>query len=148
VSEGVTWQSLYLFFLDGALVLAQPLPDGDGRVVTCCYLERLTVQLDSLVPDEGPPARRLILSHESYKHVPPTLFLFNELPKDEKLGPLTRVRSFTSTLDVWFEDQSAADHAYRVISSHVLACKSKRGHAVKAFLTTDFCTAPLNTIAR
>jgi hypothetical protein len=123
--------------MEGALILAQPLPDGDGRVITSCSLELLTVQLDSLVPDDGPPARRLILSHESYEHVPPTLFLFDELPQDEKLGPLTRVRTFTSTLDVWFEDQSAADHAYRVISSQVLACKSRRGLAVKDFLAPD-----------
>jgi hypothetical protein len=137
VSEGVTWQSLYLVFTDGSLILAQPLPDGDGRVITSCCLERLSVRLDTLMPDDGPPARRLLLSYRWFDHRPPTLFLFDELPEDEKLGPMIRVKSFTSTLDVWFEDQNAADHAHRILASQIFAAKSQRGHAVKLFLSPE-----------
>jgi hypothetical protein len=131
VSEGVTWQSLYLVFTDGTLVLAQPLPDDDGRVITSCRLEQLSVQLDKMMPDDGPPARRVILSHMSFEPAPPTLFRFDAEPQDVKLGPLTRVQGFVSTLDVWFEDQAAADHAYQILANQILASKSKRGWVMK-----------------
>jgi hypothetical protein len=131
VSEGVTWQSLYLVFTDGTLVVAQPLPDDDGRVITSCNLERLSVQLDTVMPDDGPPARRLIMFHSGVEPEPPTLFRFDAEPQHEKLGPLSRVQGCVSTLDVWFEDQSAADHAYQILANQILASKSQRGWMMK-----------------
>lgn len=137
VSEGVTWQSLYLTFTDGAVVLAQPQPDGDGRVISACYLERLTVRRDMEAAVSGPPARRLLLSHHWFEDRPPApLFLFDEIPRLDKVGPFVRVSSMPkmSTVDVWLEDQSAADHAFRVLSHHIFAAKSQRGQAAKFWI--------------
>lgn len=140
VSEGVTWQSLYVVLLEDVLVLVQPRPgalgSSYGRVITGCYLERLTVKRDGVVDPNGPPARRLFLSHHWFGTIPPALFLFDAVPEPEKVGPLNRTKPFTSTVDVWFEDQSGADRAYEILVSKIFSAKARRGRRMEEFLAS------------
>ena len=124
VSEGVTWQSLYLTFLDHSLAFIQPEDggaSGNGRVVSSTPLARLVVQRDPAPPvDSGSPARRLILAHEGYDAIkPPGLFLFEELPESKKVGPFVRVQPIVSSLDVWFQDENSVERAYRILQSRI-----------------------------
>jgi hypothetical protein len=137
IAEGVTWQSLYLVFLRGFLIFAQPLPGesgGDGRVVTSCALERLWVEPDPEPPTDGSPARRLLLYYKWFDKVPPGLFLFDDVPTSEEFGPFYRVKPFTSRLDVWFEDGRAADHAYQILTTEIFKAKSQRGNRLASYL--------------
>jgi hypothetical protein len=136
VAEGVTWQSLYLVFRDDYLLFAQPIPGGagsDGRVIAACVLERLEVGRDDVSNAEAgsSPARRLLLTYKWFDMGSPPLFLFDELPKQTEVGPFIRIEYFASRLDVWFENQRAADYAFGTISSHIFAAKSQRGRRVK-----------------
>lgn len=138
ISEGVTWQSLYLAFQHNSLVFAQPQPDGEagnGRAVSSCLLERLSVVVDQS-PDPSSPARRLILSYKSFDSDPPPLFLFDELPKRAKYGPFSRIEPFTSTLDVWFEDQRATEQAFQIFMQTIFAAKAQGGLAIFQFLSS------------
>lgn len=137
VSEGVTWQSLYVVITGSYLILAQPqLVEGStkGRIITSCLLERLSVEKDEVAGDAGPPARRLLLLHKWFNPKPPTFFVFDAKPEYEIYGPFIRAKPFTSNLDVWFEDQSTSDHAFRVLTSQMFAAKAKRGSRVEKFL--------------
>lgn len=136
VSEGVTWQSLYIVFSGEFLILAHPLPESgsiEGRVITSCLLERITVLKDFVHDDSGPPARRLILSHKWFSGQPPQLFLLDAVPKAEKIGPFERKESIVSTLDVWFEDQMSADRAYQILTSQAFVTKAMRGFRMEEF---------------
>lgn len=142
IAEGVTWQSLYIVFVHRRqslfLVFAQPLPDnevgGNGRVVAACNIEQITVERDVTLPEDGSPARRLSLYHKWFSMTPPPLFLFDVMPVFEEYGPFIRVKPFTSRLDVWFENDMAADQAYAIISSQIFLSKSQRGRRLQAFL--------------
>jgi hypothetical protein len=141
VAEGVTWQSLYLVFLRGYLVFAQPVEGragGDGRVIAVCPLERLDVERDNASPtSNGSPARRLLLFHKGFNQTPPSLFLFDELPTQEEYGPFFRNQSFKSGVDVWFEHHKAADHAYNALVTEVFKVKAARGRHVQEYLSTN-----------
>jgi hypothetical protein len=142
VAEGVTWQSLYLVFLRGYLVFAQPVEGragGDGRVIAVSSLERLDVEQDSNSPtNNGSPARRLLLSHKDFNQTPPPLFLFDELPNQNEYGPFFRNQTFTSGVDVWFEHQTAATHAYKVLATEMFKAKSERGRRMQEYLAPKF----------
>lgn len=138
VAEGVTWQSLYLVLDASALIVAHPGSErsgsSHGRVITACYMERLTVQTDPLQTDHGPPARRLLLTHRWFDRHPPTMFLFDDLPEHEAIGPFLRMKPFLSTLDVWFENQTAADRAFQILAGQIFAAKAQRGLRIQTFL--------------
>ena len=137
VAEGISWQSLYLVIHEGSLIFAQPLQGemgGDGRVISACPLERVWIEQDSM-PDAASPARRLLLSHSSFEMEPPSLFLFDTIPEPEKDGPFFKVKPKTSRLDVWFEDQRAADNAFSCLSSEIFQAKSQRGQRLQEFLS-------------
>lgn len=141
VAEGITWHSLYLVFFDGFLVLAQPQANEagsiEGRVITSCRLERLLVQKDTVVDDSGPPARRLMLSHHWFDLDPPPLFLFDAIPEPDAYGPFVRRKPVASGLDVWFEDQRAADRAYQILMSQIFTAKARRGARIKKYLAPE-----------
>jgi hypothetical protein len=139
VAEGVSWQSLYLVIQPTMLIFAQPLRGemgGDGRVISACLLERVWVERDSTPQtDNASPARRLILSHSWFDASPPALFLFDSFPEPETLGPFVRLKACTSHLDVWFENQPAADQAFSVLSQQIFNAKSQRGQRLQEFLS-------------
>eukprot|EP00977_Amphora_coffeiformis_P002979 scaffold569_cov165-Amphora_coffeaeformis.AAC.12 len=138
-AEGVTWQSLYLVFSGDLLIFAQPLPSGpggDGRVVASCYAERVQVGMDPEGDRNPSPARRLFLSHATFEPMtPPGLFMYDNAPKPApEVGPFIKVQPYVSRLDVWFENQRAADLAYKILSTHIFQAKANRGRRVQAFL--------------
>lgn len=137
IAEGVTWQSLYLVFIGHFLVFAVPLPDGTGtvgRVITACNLERITLEYDTTVPEDGSAARRITLNHKWFHTDPPPLFLFDTMPEYEEHGPFVRIKPFTSRLDVWFENERAASYGYGELCSQIFKAKAHRGRWVQAFL--------------
>lgn len=136
VAEGVTWQSLYIVFVDDFLVFAQPylgLSGGLGRVISSCALSNVFVQNDRSTPQPGGPARRLMLSYVWFEKAPPPLFLFDIFPKQvKKSPPFSHLSKYTSHLDVWFEHQRAADYAFRTIASQIFHAKARRGSSLQA----------------
>jgi hypothetical protein len=109
--------------------------NGDGRVVTCCLLERLHIESDK--EEERPAeavARRLLISHEGLGVDPPGMFLFDEAPKIGNIGPFLRVKQRRSSLDVWFEDDAVAQHALDVVNSKIASCKGRRGNHIRKYL--------------
>jgi hypothetical protein len=142
VAEGVTWQSLYIVFVHRQqfqfLVFAQPLTadetGGNGRVIAACNLERVTVERDVTLPEDGSPARRLSLYYKWFNRTPPPLFLFDAMPEFEEYGPFLHVKPFTSRLDLWFENEMTAYQAYTIISSQIFMAKSQRGRRLQTFL--------------
>lgn len=137
-AEGVTWQSLYLVFDGDMLILAQVLPDGsagDGRVISACYTEYLSIGEDTSGALNPSAARRLFVSHTGWDTAAPPLFLFDDPPPPRAtVGPFEKVQPYTSRLDVWFEHQRAADLAYRILTTQVFQAKAMRGRRVQAFL--------------
>ena len=137
VSEGITWQSLYLVVLDKYLLLAEPERNssGDGRIVTSCPLEQLEVDKD---PDDQvsmeSTARRLIISYFDYGMKPPGMFFFEEEPKVQEIGPFNKVVQWESTLDVWFEDDRAANHALGIIQGKINLHRAERGNRMRRYL--------------
>ena len=134
VSEGVTWQSMFITFVEGFAVFVQPTQgDGyDGRVIVACPLERMLTTRDPL-PDPSSPARRLILSHDWVDSLPPQLFLFNEAPKKETFGPFAKLTMNRSTLDVWFEDDKMMEHALYILMTETFKAKSSRGRRLRKY---------------
>lgn len=137
VVEGVIWQSLYLVFFGTYLVLAEPAvgSPGNGRVVTSCVLSRITVARDPNPPaDPSSPARRLLMAYKWFDTEAPGLFVYDEEPKVEEVGPFNRVRLWRSKLDVWFEDEGAAAHAYHSIHFQIDKAKTLRGDSILDYL--------------
>lgn len=97
----------------------------------------LNVDRDMVSPaDSSSPARRLLLSHYSYTSEMPGLFLAQEhLTKDTSFGPFNRFHFHRSGLDVWFEDEHAAEHALRVIRGKIGKAKAKRGNRLRDLLS-------------
>jgi len=140
VAEGVKWQSLYLVFLGRYMVLAEPEKGGsggNGRIITACSLSKLNVEKDVQNEDSGSPARRLLLSHDWYEKMPPSLFLLEEKPCDKILGPFACVQSYRSCMDLWFEDENAADRAYKIIDTKLTKSRSRRGNRIREKLSDD-----------
>ena len=141
VSQGITWQSLYLVMLHNHFVLVEPdrQSRGDGKVVTSCPLERLSVEKD---PDDAradTAARRLIVNYDGPDSTPPGLFVIDsdEVPKVQDNGPLTRLPNYRSSLDVWFEDNKAVTLAFNKVQEGITAAKTYRGYRIKRYLAQD-----------
>jgi hypothetical protein len=108
---------------------------GDGRVVTCCLLERLQIERDKEEDRSAESfARRLLISHEGLDMDPPGMFLFDEAPRIDNIGPFLRVKQWRSSLDVWFEEDAVAQHALDVVNSKIASCKGRRGNHIRKYL--------------
>ena len=93
VSQGITWQSLYLTVEGENLVLVEPerRSNGKGRVVTRFRLENLTLDKD---PDDArvdTAARRLIMIYESPDLKPPGMFRFEKKPEPKNTGMFSHI---------------------------------------------------------
>lgn len=139
VSQGITWQSLYLVLFGRHFVLAEPekRAAGDGRVVTRCQLERIIVEKDAADARADTTARRLIVSHIGPDQAPPGLFLFEESPKLQDEGPLVHLKQWLSSLDVWFEDNKAVTLAFNKVQESIVETKIQRGIRIQRYLAQD-----------
>jgi len=137
VSQGITWQSLYLIIMDGNLVLVEPErgPSGKGRVVTVCRLENLTLDKDPDNARVDTAARRLILICESPDLKPPGLFRFEKKLQPQQIGPFSRVNRWKSSLDVWFEDSNALRVAFTKVFETIVRAKAHRGSRIRNYLS-------------
>lgn len=79
-------------------------------------------------------ARRLILSHDGSDVNPPGLFLFEETPSKQEVGPLIQIRQSRSSLDVWFEDSKAVELAFKRVAKAVDKAKASRGNRIRKYL--------------
>lgn len=135
--DGITWQSLYIIFIGNFLVFVQPIPndtDGKGRVIASCTLERIMVERDQTIPDDGSPARRLSITHKWFDKTPPPLFLFDSIPTFEETGPFIKRKPFSSRIDLWFENDRSAERAFSLIAKEIFKAKADRGRRLRCFL--------------
>ncbi len=131
VAEGVKWQSLYLVILGKYMILAEPEKGGsggNGRVVSSCRLACLRAEKDDPPAEESAsPARRLLLLFASSSPTVPGVFI----PEDVPLGATRNTMRLTrSRMDLWFEDETAAGHAFKVLSTKIMKARSRRGHKI------------------
>lgn len=135
VSQGITWQSLYLTIVDKSLVLVEPeRSSGKGRVVTFCRLEDLTLDKD---PDDArvdTAARRLILIFESPDLKPPGMFRFQKKLDPKKSGLFSHPKRWKSSLDIWFEDSNALRVAFSQVFESIVKAKAGRGNRIRKYL--------------
>jgi hypothetical protein len=137
VSGGVKWLSLYLVFLGRFMILAEPErkgSGGNGRVVTSAFLTRIQCDRDTLIPaGNSSPAKRLLLTHFSIdpEAQAPILFVANQQHNHISFGPFNRLSYQKSSMDLWFEDDSAAEHAYRVMKMKISRALAKRGSRLR-----------------
>lgn len=111
---------------------------GSGRVVTSCPLSRITVARDPNPPaDPSSPARRLLMAYKWFDTKAPGLFVYDEKPKVEEHGPFNKLKLWRSKLDVWFEDEGAATHAYHSIHFQIDQAKTLRGDSILDFLNDE-----------
>eukprot|EP00559_Dactyliosolen_fragilissimus_P009941 CAMPEP_0184857644 /NCGR_PEP_ID=MMETSP0580-20130426/2794_1 /TAXON_ID=1118495 /ORGANISM="Dactyliosolen fragilissimus" /LENGTH=1231 /DNA_ID=CAMNT_0027353355 /DNA_START=166 /DNA_END=3861 /DNA_ORIENTATION=- len=133
VSEGVKWQSLYLVLLGKNLILAEPEragSGGNGRVVTACRLVSLHAEKDNLGEIENAsPARRLILTHSSPNPKIPGVFTQQKKEINQDAPDQSTVK--ISRMDLWFEDENAANHAFKVLRTRIAKARSKRGQELQ-----------------
>ena len=139
VSQGITWQSLYLVLFGRHLVLAEPdrRASGDGRVVSSCPMERISIAKDAADARADTAARRLIVSHDSVATKPPGLFMFDENPKNQDVGSLVHLKQWRSSLDIWFEDNNAATLAFQKVEKAIEKAKIHRGRGIQRYLAQD-----------
>jgi len=146
VVDNVTWQSLYLVFFGAYMVLAEPARGtaGSGRVVTSCLLSCLSVARYPNAPaDPSSPARRVLMAYKWFDPAQPSLFQYDEEPKYECYGPFNKTKLWRSKLDVWFEDEGAAAHAYHSLHFQIDKAKTSRGDRILDFLgshNTEQCS--------
>eukprot|EP00533_Pseudo-nitzschia_delicatissima_P009654 CAMPEP_0116086566 /NCGR_PEP_ID=MMETSP0327-20121206/4921_1 /TAXON_ID=44447 /ORGANISM="Pseudo-nitzschia delicatissima, Strain B596" /LENGTH=1381 /DNA_ID=CAMNT_0003577621 /DNA_START=75 /DNA_END=4220 /DNA_ORIENTATION=- len=135
VSQGITWQSLYLTIVGENLVLVEPeRATGKGRVVTLCRLENLTLDKD---PDDArvdTAARRLILIYESPDLKPPGMFRFQKKLDPKKTGLFSHPKRWKSSLDIWFEDSNALRIAFSKVFESIVKAKAGRGNRIRKYL--------------
>jgi hypothetical protein len=130
-----------LFLLQSVLLVSHTSfpfrSSGDGRVVTCCLLERLEIERDKEEERSAESfARRLLISHDGLDIDPPGMFLFDEAPGTvDNIGPFLRVKQWRSSLDVWFEEDAVAQHALDVVNSKIASCKGRRGNHIRKYLS-------------
>ena len=136
VSQGITWQSLYLTIVDENIVLVEPERGSNvaGRVVTVCRLENLTLDKD---PDDArvdTAARRLILIYESPDLTPPGMFRFDEKLQLNQTGHFSHVDRWKSSLDIWFEDSNGLRNAFSKVFETIVKAKANRGNRIRRYL--------------
>jgi len=136
VSQGITWQSLYLTIIEDNLVLVEPerRSNGKGRIVTVSRLENLTLDKD---PDNAridTLARRLILINDSPDLKPPGMFRFEKKPLPQQKGPFSHMMRCKSSLDIWFEDSNALRIAFSKVFETIVKAKADRGNHVRRYL--------------
>ena len=104
--------------------------------MTSCPLSRITVARDPNPPaDPHSPARRLLMAYKWFDTDTPSLFVYDEKPKVESYGPFNKLRLWRSKLDVWFEDEGAAAHAYHSIHFQIDQAKTLRGDSILDYLS-------------
>jgi hypothetical protein len=138
VSQGITWQSLYLVLLGTDLILAEPEKgaSGQGRVVTRCKLEDLIIEKD---PDDArtdTSARRLIVINYNTDLKPPGLFHFGKAPMPDEQGPFYKVKRWKSGLDIWFENSNALNLAFKRVEQKIAQAKAERGSFIRRYLSS------------
>lgn len=74
------------------------------------------------------------MAHKWFDTDPPALFVYDERPKLEGHGPFNRLRLWRSKLDIWFEDEGAAAHAYHSIHFQIDQAKTLRGDSILDYL--------------
>jgi hypothetical protein len=123
------------------MILAEPErkgSGGNGRVVSASHLTRIQVEKDTLPPaGNSSPARRLLVTHYSLESETPGLFLRDESVHAVTFGPFNRLTHQKATLDVWFEDENAAEHAYRVLTIKLGRATAKRGNRLREILAGE-----------
>jgi hypothetical protein len=62
------------------------------------------------------------------------MFLFDEAPRTDNIGPFLRVKKWRSSLDVWFEEDAVAQHALDVVNSKIASSKGRRGNHIRTYL--------------
>jgi len=67
----------------------------------------------------------------------PGLFVFDPAPKEYEYGPFNKVKLWRSKLDIWFEDDGAAAHAYHSIHFQIDKAKTTRGDRILDYLTQN-----------
>ena len=150
VSQGITWQSLYLVLIEHNFVLVEPdrNSSGDGRVVTRCPLEYITLDRDPPDARADTSARRLKISFHSRSTTPPGLFMFEKLPDLKREGSLVRSKLWKSMLDVWFEDNKAVTSAFRKVQETITDAKIDRGCRILVYLSqNEGSSYPRNTLS-
>ena len=148
-NEGVRWQSLYLVVVGRWVVLAEPGHSGtggEGRVISSCRLACLAVKKDtSASVNSRTPARRLLVAHASLDPRPPPLFLADSSAASSmryggggggpNLSP-NGLRLMRSRMDLWFEDETSAAHACKIISTKIAKARTRRGARIRTALLT------------
>jgi hypothetical protein len=139
VSQGITWQSLYLVLIGHNFVLVEPDRQaiGDGRVVTRCPLERVSADKDPADARADTAARRLMVSHRSHMTTTPGLFVFDKPPIPQREGCLIRSKQWKSKLDVWFEDNNAVKLAFNKVQESIIEAKINRGRRIQIYLAQN-----------
>lgn len=90
---------------------------------------------DHAIPvHSGSSARRLLLSHDSFETVPPSLFLFEEKTTEQVVGPFVRVQRLRSCVDLWFEDEASVNRAAKVLEIKIAKAKSRLGNRIREML--------------
>ena len=97
-------------------------------------MERLAVQNDTSEIHGTSAARRLIVAHEGLGSDPPGLFLMEEPTTVDDVGPFLPVKHWRSSLDIWFEDERAVQHAFEMLKREVAASKGRRGTRIRQYL--------------
>lgn len=106
-------------------------------MVSSCLLSRLSVARDPNPPaDLASPARRILVAYKWFDVDPPSLFVYENPPKQDGYGPFNKSKLWRSKLDVWFEDEGAAAHAYHSIHFQVDKGKTARGDRILEYLTS------------
>ena len=128
-------------------VLAEPGHSGtggEGRVISSCRLACLAVKKDtSASVNSRTPARRLLVAHASLDPHPPPLFLADTSAASSmrhgggggcpNLSP-NGLRLMHSRMDLWFEDETAAAHACKIISTKIAKARTRRGARIRTAL--------------
>ena len=137
VSQGITWQSLYLVIMDQILVLVEParISRGEGRIVTTCQLENLTVCKDPDNARVDTSARRMILICENPDLKANGMFRFEKRPQPKQIGPFSRIEQWKSSLDIWFEDSNAIHIALSKLDEAIMKARANRGNIIRNYLS-------------